>query len=151
MAQPTLTEVQNGNNNHLYFELDGLLVACLGWPVIMPMLMLTTITTRRRRRLELGLRLRLRLRLRLTFTMEAIAAIARKAGTRKAAQCVCAMGKHIAWPLLALVLIYTQKRKESKAKWLTNLLLCKTISKDRAEHWQSQVPSTKSKFKAHLP
>lgn len=115
MAQPTLTEVQNGNNNHLYFELDGLLVACLGWPVIMPMLMLTTITTRQKRRLELGLRLRLRLRLRLTFTMEAIAAIARKAGTRKAAQCVCAMGKHIAWPLLALVLIYTEKeRKKSK-------------------------------------
>lgn len=113
MAQPTLTEVQNGNNNHLYFELDGLLVAWLGWPVIMPLLMLTTITTRRRRRLELGLRLSLRLR--LTFTMEAIAAIARKAGTRKAAQCVCAMGKHIAWTLLALVLIYTEKeRKQSK-------------------------------------
>lgn len=29
MAQPTLTEVQNGNNNHLYFELDGLLVTSL--------------------------------------------------------------------------------------------------------------------------
>lgn len=93
----------------------------------MPMLMLTTITTRRR--LELGPR--------LTFTMEAIAAIARKAGTRKAAQCVCAMGKHIAWTLLALVLIYTKKERE--AKWLTNLLLCKTISKDRREHWQHQV------------
>lgn len=69
--------------------------------------------------------------------MEAIATIARKAGTRKAAQCVCAMGKHIAWPLLALVLIYTKKERE--AKWLTNLLLCKTISKDREEHWQYQV------------
>lgn len=88
----------------------------------MPMLMLTTITTRRR----LGVRLRLRLG--LTFTMEAIAAIARKAGTRKAAQCVCAMGKHIAWTLLALVLIYIGRNE--KKKWFTNLQLCKTIARE---------------------
>lgn len=37
--------------------------------------------------------------------MEAIAAIARKAGTREAAQCVCAMGEHIARTLFAFVLI----------------------------------------------
>lgn len=40
------------------------------------------------------------------FTMEAIATIARKAGTREAAQCVRAMGKHVARPLLAFVLIF---------------------------------------------
>jgi len=47
----------------------------------------------------------LTLSVQLTFTMEAIAAIARKAGTREAAQCVCAMGEHVARPLFAFVLI----------------------------------------------
>lgn len=42
--------------------------------------------------------------------METIASIARKAGTRETAQCVCAMGEHVARSLFAFVLIWGQKK-----------------------------------------
>lgn len=42
--------------------------------------------------------------------MKTIASIARKAGTREAAQCVCAMGEHVARPLFAFVLIWGQQK-----------------------------------------